>query len=662
MNSRSSDDFVNLIRVSSATIACFEIATPVACSNTPDEFARLLYAAPTRCVDGSTTCAQACGFSDVHEMVGQPLERFFPASHGYLALFKEWHRLSLSGQPFEISLSCAKRSAITLSVAIYGTPDSAARLSRFWIVARDVTAQMRATRALATTELHYRTLIEAPGVIFARVNPAGYYEYISPFLAEALNVSLHDVAARRRKLCEWLHPDDQRKIDVLLTHRHASRASSVTETEVRMRLFGEYHSLAIRQLAALDPITGEVAFIDLIARDVTELRRLESRVVQLEREESPSHQVATLAHDIRNHLTACLGHLENINEEIRAGLGLDATALAAALSACRATFELASTATTPSEGSLPLCDVADVVSTLAVIVGPLLPHTVKLIITPIVAPLPVPLQASKLRNALLNLVLNARDALQSYGGEISISATLYQATKQVRLNVQDNGPGIPPHILPEIFKPYFSTKRDSGGTGLGLASVYKTITSAGGMIRVTSSQADRSGAVFTIELPIYPQPPAPKRGAIRTSLSPQGSLRPATLSRPTHPALRILVADDEAGICHMLEVALKRRGHAVDIVSEPDRFMTQAASSADLYDVLVIDESLPRKRATEILPYLRTIMPRTPIIVTSGDHSRRDAIQRATSSVYFLAKPFSVTDLENLLYSTSGNVTSRLPA
>ena len=126
-----------------------------------------------------------------------------------------------------------------------------------------------------------------------------------------------------------------------------------------------------------------------------------------------------------------------------------------------------------------------------------------------------------------------------------------------------------------------------------------------------------------------------------------------------NPALRILVADDEVGICGMLEAALRRRGHAVDIVSDPEHFMTQATTGAERYDLLVVDESLPRRRTSEVLPLLRTIMPSTPIIVTSGDPSMRDSIQRITSSVYFLPKPFSVNQLEGLIQQTGAKVTAR---
>jgi DNA-binding NtrC family response regulator len=104
----------------------------------------------------------------------------------------------------------------------------------------------------------------------------------------------------------------------------------------------------------------------------------------------------------------------------------------------------------------------------------------------------------------------------------------------------------------------------------------------------------------------------------------------------------------------MLEVALGRRGHQVEVVSDSERFMTQATQGARRYDLLVIDESLPRKRSSEVLRYLRSIMPKTPIIVTSGDPSIRDAVQRVASSVYFLPKPFSIGDIEGAIRHSCG--------
>jgi two-component system cell cycle sensor histidine kinase/response regulator CckA len=658
MSSNSTEDFANLIRISSAQIVCFELQKPISCSHAAESFAALLYTVPTRCVDGSISAAQACGFEDVDSMVGQTLERIFPASAGYGELFKKWHRLSLSGQSFELSLQACGRAPAILSVAIYGKIDSGERLSRFWIVLRDVTPQMRATRAVASAELHYRRLIERTGVIFARVNPGGYYEYISPSLASALGVSLEDIAARRRKLCEWVHPEDQEKVEILLTHRNAAHAHSVTEIELRMRLFNDYRVLSVRQLAALDPISGRLSFIDLIATDVTQLRDLEAHVANITAQTHYSQRAAVVGHDMRNHLTACLGHLENALESVSSRLEVDPTSLKAALIAAKATSELASSLAQSIPGlsaevDSPNCDVAESLSALALVVAPLLPERIHLKIPLLHAQLRVNLSLPQLHNVLLNLVLNARDAIGAAGGEIEISAAASPTSSAAILTVQDDGSGISPDIIARIFDPYFSTKRDVGGTGLGLASVRDTVAAAGGTIEVESAPHIRRGTIFTITLPRFLHGDGQTQKVLAQQISASTSRADPDSTMSASP-LRILVADDELGICSMLEVALGRRGHQVEVVSDSERFMTQATQGARRYDLLVIDESLPRKRSSEVLRYLRSIMPKTPIIVTSGDPSIRDAVQRVASSVYFLPKPFSIGDIEGAIRHSCG--------
>jgi signal transduction histidine kinase/CheY-like chemotaxis protein len=639
MSSNSREDFANLIRISSAQIVCFDLATPLSCAHDADSFTALLYTTPTQCTDGSITCAHSSGFEDVESMLGQSLERILPAYAGYDKVFKQWHNHSLSGQSFEVTLTPPGRPATALSVAIYGRIDDREQLSRFWIVLRDITPQMRATRAVASTELHYRKLIEGAGVIFARVTPSGYYEYISPSLAEALGVSLEDIAAKRRKLCEWVHPDDHQKVERLLAARDAEHASSVTELELRVRLFGEYRILSVRQLTALEPMSNHVSFIDLIASDITHLRTVEVQLAQLTARSRPEHRDAVISHDIRNHLTACLGHLENVLHGIKSGLSVDTASLQAAVLAARTSSELASSLSKSDSESLakdrPRCDVAEVLSQLKLLVTPLLPEHVHLRIPALHAEIIVPLSRSQLENALLNLTLNARDALGADGGEIIITAATNPTSGMAIVRVQDDGPGIASDIITHIFEPYFSTKRATGGTGLGLLSVRNAIAAAGGSIEVDSSPTTRRGTVFTLTLPRLHLEEAKSQSVPTNNAS----------SEPP-PSLRILIAEDELGICSMLQVALGRRGHTVDVVSDSERFMAQAAKGANFYDLLLIDESLPRKKSSTVLPYLRSLMPRTPIIVTSGDPTIKDAVQGVASSVFFLSKPFSLVDLE----------------
>ncbi len=240
---------------------------------------------------------------------------------------------------------------------------------------------------------------------------------------------------------------------------------------------------------------------------------------------------------------------------------------------------------------------------------------------------------------LLNLAINARDAMPS-GGRLRISLhPIRSATHPptALLEVEDSGVGIPPDHLDRIFDPYFTTKGPQGGTGLGLAVVYNVVTNHGGRVEV-DSQPGR-GTLFRIWLPLA-DPPLLLRGD-RSSPPASGAL-PA--SRPT-----ILLVEDEPALRVVFQGLLEQAGYRVRVASRGGEALLALAEEANIA-ALVADFQLPDMSGTDVVRHAREMNPRLPVIISTG-YAREDVVAPwlLQPGVRFLQKPFAFRRLREVL-------------
>jgi PAS domain S-box-containing protein len=637
----TTSDYSSLIRISTAEIACFEFPSPIACAQPAADFVNELYATHSKCLDASLVFALARGRQTVDEVLGLPLSELMPPSDGFANMFHSWHLQSLTGRCFECTFHPATKPSAVVQCVVYGKIEDE-KLSRVWIVGRDVTSHSRAVDALARSELHYRSLVERPGMVFARISADGCYEYVTPSLAETIGVKLEEVSSRRVKVCDYVHPDDLPVVDTLLSLRQRPPRTEAYDTELRLRTpHGLYRWFSLRQLPVLSS-NGALQFIDILATDITEAKLIEQEVQSLRPQALAGQMAAGVAHDIRNHLTAALGNLElalenssTLSPQLHETLAACKLSLSSGLELSRDFTTLSRSESTHSQCST---DLAAAVTDMEDLFQSQIPLSAELIIERVPS-VTVPLSRTRLQNVLLNLLINARDALPVQGGWITIGATLNNAETEapsVTIFLTDNGSGISPELLPSIFEPYVSTKLNSGGSGLGLHSVRSCITAVGGTISVSSTIG--KGTEFQISLPICP--PHCKMVCERPS---------ATAPAPEIPPLSILIADDEPAIRSMLEIALMRRGHTVDSVADGAELLDRFRDMAQSYDLILLDESMPRSPGRDMLHQVRSLAKKTPMIVTSGDHSVAEELHALGDKTQFLAKPFTLADLENAI-------------
>ena len=399
----------------------------------------------------------------------------------------------------------------------------------------------------------------------------------------------------------------------------------------------------------LTPVLAVGGTVEAVAgstRDVTERNRAEAREREQEEQireharlESLGVMAGGIAHDFNNLLTAILGNasllLENDEDkQIVAGHIMLAAERAADLTRQMLAFS--------GRGRflVELVDLNTLVQENLILVRASLSSKVKVSLHLGEEPCLVMADRSQLQQVIMNLLINAAEAIGDAAGEVSIrtgiedresdiiSERLHShvpAGRYVVLAVQDNGSGIDPETLKRIFDPFFSTK--FLGRGLGLAATLGIVKGHGGDIEVESQPG--LGTRFRVLLPITKAEALP-------------DIRKQT-PELLHAALQtVLVVDDEAIVQHMAAAALQSRGFQVLLAANGSESLEVLRSNPDIV-LVILDLTMPVMTGEQTLPILRQIRPEVPVILSSGfdelELSRRFS---ASGVAGVLQKPYTV--------------------
>ena len=252
----------------------------------------------------------------------------------------------------------------------------------------------------------------------------------------------------------------------------------------------------------------------------------------------------------------------------------------------------------------------------------------------------------QLEQALLNLCINARDAMPE-GGILSLESsqvTLGEGDSSrpsrclpgnyARVTVRDTGVGIAAPLLGRIFDPFFTTKEPGRGSGLGLAMVYGMASSAGGFVGVESEVG--LGSAFSIHLPLKP-PPVERRAAPGSSRLESGSGT-------------VLVADDEPMVLAFVEEGLKKLGYQVLTATDGRQACELYSSRSHQIDMVLLDMVMPGTSGLEACRQLQEINPNVKVILSSG-YSSAEVVREARSAgaLGFIGKPYSLEELSTTL-------------
>ncbi len=276
---------------------------------------------------------------------------------------------------------------------------------------------------------------------------------------------------------------------------------------------------------------------------------------------------------------------------------------------------------------------------------------------------PVRADPQQLEQVIMNLAVNARDAIQSNGkgsGRISLLTRSLQAKEVIKLGseilpaadytvliVQDTGGGIPAHVLPKLFEPFFTTKEQGKGTGLGLSTAYGIVKQSGGFIFVDNvmDQNDRpKGARFTIYFPVYAGE-APKKIAEA----------PPEPSSDWAEGGRILLVEDEDMVRAVAERALARAGYEVTACPGGEEGLAAIADGGE-FDLIVSDVVMPGMDGPAMVRAIRQKLPHMPVLFMSGYAEEQLRKDIDIPDMHFIPKPFSVQAIGDKV----GNVMQRV--
>ncbi|MBC7225526.1 MAG: response regulator, partial [Anaerolineae bacterium] len=241
--------------------------------------------------------------------------------------------------------------------------------------------------------------------------------------------------------------------------------------------------------------------------------------------------------------------------------------------------------------------------------------------------------------AFMSLILNAEEAMYHTFGEGTLQVRTSLAREGVvRVEISDDGPGIPPEVQERAFQPFVSTKGERG-TGLGLTLARHVVEEHGGSLRFTTVRGEEgpSGTTFVVELP----------AATPEERSVAGEAVPA---RAAAPRGRILVVDDEPGVCELIRRALAARGHTVDIAETVDQALAQLEPGK--YQAIVCDIRMPGQGGIVLHTHLAEVAPdlaRRVLFMTGSLLDAEIGAFLARSGCPQLRKPFELPDLVRLV-------------
>ena len=513
-----------------------------------------------------------------------------------------------------------------------------------------------ATANLRESEERFRQMIANGSDIIALIDQKGIIRFQSPSTERVLGHTPASMVGHRIE--DYVHPDDLAKVRESI-QRVLSGQSKPTPVEYRCRhLDGSWRSLQSFGKEMQSGKAGESIMV-VNSRDVTESRALEEQLRQSQKMEAIGQLSGGVAHDFNNLLTVIKGHIGllrakgQVSPEITGAIQQidDAANRAANLTRQLLTFSRQQVMETAD------LNLTGVVMNMAKMLRRLLSENIEMELVAADHPLPIRADEGMVEQVLLNLVVNARDAMPRGGRlEVGTASADFDGTAShparagefACLFVRDTGQGIAPEIMSRIFEPFFTTKGVGKGTGLGLATVYGVMQQHNGWVTVESAVGE--GTTFRAYFPRHAiNLPAMAAGAAAAAI-PGG-----------HEG--ILLVEDEATVRDIAQAALTGLGYRVFTATSGLAALQVWELHRHEVDLLLTDLVMPEGvTGRDLALRLRETAPKLRIIFMSGysyDVAGDDLA--LTEGVNYLPKPFDLASLARIVRTMLDRDATRPP-
>jgi two-component system cell cycle sensor histidine kinase/response regulator CckA len=504
---------------------------------------------------------------------------------------------------------------------------------------------------LASVEQRFQRFFEELPVGWAIVDSTGRIEECNPaFQALAAPETPGEAKGLRgRAFAQLLNAEDVVRASARLAEAWRGAAAKAPD---EVRLAGPGDRVASLYVGRIDGPDGTPVSLVLHLLDVTGLRSLERQFVQSQKMQAIGQLAGGVAHDFNNLLTAIIGYCDLLLQRHRLGDPSFPDIMQIRQNANRAANLVRQLLAFSRQQTLRprVLDLTDVIAELSHLLARLMGERITVDVVHGRDLKPVRLDQGQFEQVVINLAVNARDAMPE-GGTLAIrtahrsleapmaqGAETIPAGEWLTVDVRDTGSGIDPEHLARVFEPFFTTKPIGAGTGLGLSTVYGIVRQTGGYVFV-ESELDK-GTAFTIWLPAH-------AGPSEVDTAPEADRRaPADLTG----VATILLVEDEDPVRLFSARALRGKGYKVVEMRTGEAAVEFLESEREPIDLLITDVMMPGIDGPTLVTIAREHRPGLKVICISG--YTEDALRQripSDAATQFLPKPFGLKQLAELV-------------
>jgi PAS domain S-box-containing protein len=566
---------------------------------------------------------------------------------------KHMHASALAGEHVVFEARAMRKDGSRFDIETRGVPIMHQGRPHVLYIGRDISAKKSEEALLRASEEQYRAIFNASADALVLRDAEARVVDVNPAFLEISGFSREEVLSNTR----WIFAVPEMGAMAKEMHRRVIAGESVQfeiqgrrkdgsaiEVEMRavpIRYRGKPHALGMAR--------------DITARKMEEAERgqLEAQLRQAQKMEAIGQLTGGMAHDFNNILQGILGNLTLVQDRVEAqGDAKLARYLERAHTSAQRARDLIQQMLTFSRGrrgAPRVLALPPLIAETAKLLRPTLPSSIELDTSLEDNVGAVRADPVQIEQVLLNLCINARDAMAGEGtirlavrnargqGNVCTSCRQKLAGSFVELSVRDSGPGIAPGVVDRMFEPFYSTKEVGKGSGMGLSMVHGIVHEHGGHVVVDT--APGKGATFRILLP-----------DAQEAIDEFRAQRQQSREKKARLSGRVMVVDDESMVLEMMGDLLEGWGLEVTLKASGVEARQAFDAEPQRYDLVLTDQTMPRLTGLELARQIHDARPGTPVILYTGYGEEISDAQLASAGVRALArKPVEPAELLQLL-------------